>query len=171
MSFRKKNIILLSGTVLFLILSWNLAFKETVELSRNIERIETELTNAAKAPEEIVQLESELSLMQGNTKMLYSSVLDMRESLLAEMSQLTNKYNVSLKSFPEYYIQEKENFELTTSPIVLQGSFKNLLMLMDEFEKNNTSGKVSSAHFIIKESLRTRKRSLYLTLYIQSINV
>ncbi|MBL4707493.1 MAG: hypothetical protein JKY48_03525 [Flavobacteriales bacterium] len=140
-------------------------------MSQNIENIENQLINIERAPKEIAKLESELKQLQGSTKMLYSSVLDMRESLLYEISELSSKYNVSLKSFPEYYIQDKENFELTTSPIVLQGTFKNLVMLMDEFEKMNTSGKVSSAYFNIEESPRTKKRSLSLTLYIQSINV
>lgn len=171
MSYKKKNIILWVSTLLFFILSWNLAFQETIELSQNIERIENQLSNVDRAPREIAKLESELKQMQGSTKMLYSSVLEMRESLLSEISELSSKYDVSLKSFPEYYIQDKESFELTTSPIVLQGEFKDLIQLMDEFERMNTSGKVSSAYFNIEESPRTRKRSLFLTLYIQSINV
>jgi len=171
MSFKKKNIILLIMTLLFCILSWKLAFKETYNLYQNIEIIENDLKNAESAPEKILKLETELNLMNGNTIMLYSSVLEMRESLLAEISHLTSKYNVKFNSFPEYYIQEKENFELTTSPIVLQGSFRNLLLLLAEFEKNNTSGKISSTNFRIEESPRNGKRSLYLTLYIQSINV
>lgn len=171
MSFKKKNILLVVGALLLLILSWNLAIYETVELKNNISGVEQELQGVERAPIQIAKLEAELNQIQGNSKMLYSSVLTMRENLLAELDELTKKHSVNLKSFPEYYIQQKENFELTTSPIVLEGSFKNLLKLMDEFEKKNTSGKVSSAHFKIEESRRTGKRTLFLTLYIQSINV
>ena len=139
-------------------------------MKSSIAQIEQDLLDVDKAPLQIAKLEGELNRIQGNSKMLYSSVLSMRENLLSELVQLTTKHEVNLKSFPEYYIQQKENFELTTSPIVLEGSFKNLLKLMDEFEQKNTSGKVSSAHFKVEESRRTGKRTLFLTLYIQSIN-
>jgi len=171
MTYKKKNIILLVGFILLLILSWNLAMVETFNLKNQIQMVNKELRSAENAPLQIAQLNRELNQIQGNSKLLYSSVLQMREALLSELVQLTSKHRVNLKSFPEYFIQEKEDFELTTSPIILEGSFKNLLQLMDEFEKSNTSGKVSSALFRVEESRRSGKRTLYLTLYIQSINV
>ncbi len=171
MTFRKKNIILIIGAVLLILLSWNLAIKETLGLKSKIENLQQKLTMVEQAPKQIARLENELNQIQGNSKLLYSSVLTMRESLLSEITELSIKHNVKLKSFPEYFIQEKENFELTTSPIVLEGNYKELLSLMHEFEKENTSGKISSSHFKIEESRRTGKRTLFLTLYIQSINV
>ena len=171
MTFRKKNILLLAGTLVFLILSWNLAIGETFKVRSQVVQSEASLANVEKAPQQIAELKFELDKIQGNSQTLYSGILPMREALLSEITDLAYKYNAQLRSFPEYFIQEKENFELTTSPVVLEGDFKNLLKLMNELEEKNTAGKVSSAQFKIKKSLGRKDRKLFLTLYIQSINI
>ena len=171
MTYKKRNIILLASVLILLYLSWNLAIGETVKLADQVSQIETDLKNLENAPNEIARLESELSQVKGKTDKLYSSVLDMRKSLLSEISDLANQYQLTLKSFPDYYLQQKEGIELTTSPIVLSGNFKGMVQLINEFENKNISGKISSTLFEIKESPRTKKRTLYLTLYVQSINL
>jgi hypothetical protein len=171
MTFKKKNIILLMGALLLLLLSWNLAISETVNLRTKVSQAEVSLFSVERAPQEIANLKYELGKIQGNTKMLYSGILPMREALLSEITELAYKYDSQLRGFPEFFIQEKEDFELTTSPVVLEGKFENLLKLMNDFEERNSTGKISSAHFEVKRSLRKRDRKLFLTLYIQSINI
>lgn len=170
MTYKKKNIVLLISFVVFLYLSWTLAIQETVELSTALEKTKTELKKIENAPTLIAQLEGELSRVRDQSQRLYSGVLEMREGLYSEISMLAQKHQLSLNRFPNYYSQEKEGIELTTSLLVLSGDFKKMVQLVEEFEKANTSGKISSTLFEVDESPRNKKRSLYLTLYIQSIN-
>ncbi len=170
MSYRNKNRVLLVSALVFLLLSWKLAIQETVILSDSLAKTEAELKKMENAPQLISELELELRTIKKQSQRLYSGVLEMREGLYSEISMLAEKHKLSLNRFPNYYAQEKEGIELTTSLLVLSGDFKNMVRLIDEFEKANTSGKISSTYFEVDQSPRTKKRNLYLTLYIQSIN-
>ena len=163
--------ILIGSFLIFLWLSWNLALKETFILAGEIGQIRTDLKALEDAPNKIRLLEGKLKKVEGKTKQLHSGVLEMRKALLSEVSDLANKYQLSLKNFPDYFSQQKEGIELTTSSLVLSGDFKQMVQFIDEFERMKISGKISSASFKIDESPRTKKRSLYLTLYVQSINL
>lgn len=171
MSYKKKNIILLCGSIILLFLSYQLAFKETFAILKKNENLQTQLVDIDNAPKEIKKLENELNLVEGNSKILYSGVLQFRENLLSEMTQLSAKYNINIISFPEYFLDEKAEFALTTSPIILEGEFKNLHQLIDNFERNKSSGKISAANFKLEKMHRSKKKKLLLTLYIQSINI
>ena len=171
MNYKKKNIILAISFCVFLWLSWKLAIGETVELAEELNHLDENLKSLEDAPEKIRLMEAKLEQVEGKTKKLYSGVLEMRKELLAEVTKLSLEYNLSLKKFPDYYSQEKEGIELTTSPIVLSGDFKKMVRFIHEFEQKNVSGKISSTLFKINESPRNKVRTLYLTLYIQSINL
>jgi predicted nuclease with TOPRIM domain len=169
-SFKKKNIILLITAVFSLYLSWTLAIHETVELSSSTAEMEQRLEAAKEAPNEIKRLELELDKVKGKTRKLYSGVQDLRKLLLSEVTALADLYELTLKSFPEHFMQQKEGMELSTSPVVLSGAYKDMLQMIYEFEQNEIAGKISSVVFEIEESPRTRNRKLFMTLYVQSIN-
>lgn len=171
MTYKKRNIILFGLTLLFFFLSWSLAISETFMLSNQIDTYNHELEVIKNAPIQIAKIESELAQLEGESQVLYSGVLDFREGLLRELTSLCSEYNVKLLSFPEYLMQSQQDIELATSIVLLKGDFKNLIKLLYEFETNTSIGKISSADFYVKESRTTKKRDLYLTLYIQSINI
>lgn len=171
MSYRKKNIILIIGVLVLFWLSWNLALVETIELEEKVSHMELELESIKNAPEEINRLKMEIDKVNHQSEKLHLSIMEMRKNLLLQVSTLADKYSLSLNSFPDYYVQSVENIELTTSPVVLSGEFKGMIQLIYDFEKNTKVGKISSASFEIKVSPRTKKRTLSLTLYVQSINL
>ena len=171
MTYKRKNIILLSVFVLFLYVSWEVAIKETFIVTDNLSKVEEELKKIENAPIEISRLEGQLGQFKSKSQKLYSGVLEMRKGLLSEVSALANKYDLSLKSFPDYYLQQKEGIELTTSLLVLSGEFNNMVKLISDFEQTNKAGKISSTLFEVEQSPRSKKRELYLTLYVQSINL
>jgi len=169
-SYKRRNIVLSIVVLLFCWISWNIAIQETVLLKKDLNQARTTLDQVKDAPLRIKILEKKLEQVKGSSNRFYSGILEMRQALLSEVTLLIEKYDLSLKRFPDYFLHENEGIELTTSPIVLTGAFLDMLRFIDEFEKKNFNGKISATTFEIEESPRTKKRTLYLTIYVQSIN-
>lgn len=170
MKIGRKNYILFSIIFLMMILSWKLSIYPTIELSKEIELLESELALAKNSPSQILKLEKDLLAYQNSSSSVVVSLSSLRKSLLQRITKLTGKHEVNLRSFPQSSTSYLEGIEISTSVVELEGNFINLLQLADEIENDKGLGKLASIKFKSVEDRRTKRRSLLMTLYIQSIN-
>lgn len=171
MSYKKKNYLLLFGSLLLFWISWELAFAETAGLAEKSKELENQLSKISNAPEEIALLENKLKMIHGESQKYQLGKNEMRNRLLSKIVDLSDDHKLTLKHFPDQFIQTDQEVQLATSKITIEGDFKNMIQLIHAYENADAMpGKVSSVVFRVQEEAWKNKRSLQLILYVQSIN-
>ncbi|MAC94570.1 MAG: hypothetical protein CMC96_03615 [Flavobacteriales bacterium] len=171
MSYKKKNYLLLLGSLFLFWISWELAIAETVSLVEKSKNLESQLSKVSNAPEEIAMLENRLKMIHGESQKYQLGKNEMRNRLLSKVVDLSNEHKLSLKHFPDQFVQNEQEVQLATSKIMIEGEFKNMLKLIYAYENSEEMpGKVSSAVFQVQKERWKNKRSLQLILFVQSIN-
>lgn len=169
LSYKKKNILLLAGTILFSLITYFYSIENTVDVINEYRELQTQLEIAENAP----QKHAELILKLDNIKSLLGSGgkfgVDVQQVLLEKISRYCNENNITLKEFPKPMEVQEQDFIVETNVIVMEGSFIKLLKLVYQLEQVQRAGKVAAVHFLAKEDLRTKRLLLRASLYLQNI--
>jgi hypothetical protein len=167
-SFVQKLRLLIIGAILFFILAYLVAIRGTVTLASENQKIKRQLELVKEAPQQIENLNLELSSLQSS--LTYVSEGDgLRRELLELIGELGYKHQILFKNFKEPSHFFNENFLVETHEIALQGPFKNLVKAIFELEKELKTGKVASVNFVLEIDRREKRKFLVAYVFIQSI--
>lgn len=170
LSYKQKNILLAILTVVVGYFAYTRAITATLNLKNECYLLEEKSIQAESASDEIklVQLElSNINRMLGNGK---KGLGDINRELVEFVTQQTVKKNMLLKGFPEIHTFQGPQMNLYTQQCELQGSFKDIVELINELEKEFLTVNVSSIRFTAKADLKTKKNYLYADCFLQTIH-
>lgn len=167
----KQKIYLLSGIIfIFLIISYNMAFKKTILLGRQCKEFKEKLENIQTAPQKIHSLKKEIACLDniiGNT----NDTVHIQDAILESITSYCKNNTLTLKELPKTHTITDKDYLVETCKLVVEGSFANILKLIFLFETSYNIGKVASVNFELI-NLRTRGRpSLETTIFIQNIRL
>lgn len=167
---KQKWYMVLAGIILLFVISWKLSFYETFKVWSRVSGSKQRLALAATTPERNKQLEQDLhrlDLLTGNIP----RGGDTRQILLAHLSTLCNKYNVSLVNMREPVTKTNAGYVVVLHQIRLSGGYYDLVRSLNELESCFPEGKVAGVQFYTRKHLITKKAILYLELWLQIIHV
>lgn len=171
LSYKTKNNYLLAGGLLFLLLSYWLAFNKTVDLYFTNRNLKTKLIIAQEAPEKRRMMDVKSNALKEKLSSYFTDSLKTQDRLLEVVSNFCQKNNLLLKEFPyEKYHEEKE-FVIGTTELKVEGAFVNLLKLVYLLEQKEAVGRVSSSSFDTVFDNKRKKKVLVLTLYLQTLRI
>ena len=165
----KNEYFLIAGTLLLLFLSYELAFKKTLEawqLNSNLKSRLLQSNNIAVQPEYLKRKNTNLDKLIGLYK---ADTTVLRNNLINIVSLLANKENVKLSEVPvqdpanisEHFIIERLHFE---------GDYFSLMRLSEKLQKENNIGMVRSESWKVSElntsSNKVKKLGLEMLLEI-----
>ncbi len=169
LTYRRKNLLIFIGFLLFMVLGYFLSFSKTIQLYNENEVLENNLAEASVAPSIILKSKEELRVLDQYLRAYAFDSLINQELLLAEVSDFCMKNNLIIYSFPHHTSQEKKNFVIHTNVIEAKGSYKNLLNLVYYLEQEIKIGRISSVKFERFLEKKTKKAYLTVKIYVQSI--
>jgi len=164
---KNKSIILVIGFFIFLIITYNIALKQTVNVWDQYISLQKDLMQANYAPSERIILKKEIIQIDsviGNTQRLATS----QELILNELVNYCKTNQLKVREFPKTHSINDGDFEIETNTVTVEGNFIELLKLLYAFEHKRFAGKLASAKFQLNEDISSHRKYLTLTFYIQN---
>jgi hypothetical protein len=149
------------------ILVYWIAVSGTVELKKSCTNLRKQLVSAGDAPTQLASLQArlnELNKMKGNIEKEEGT-----DPLLNFVS-INPVPATRLINYQPLHFYTRQPYLIETRIAVFEGNYNSLLKLLFTLEKSYSAGKVVSVKFETETNLKTEKKRLLMTLYIQSIS-
>jgi len=169
MSYKNKYKFLIAGILILFIISYQLAIKKTILLYSDCTELQLKLKTIDEAPESILKTKNKIKQVDGMISSGDSSGTNFREMLLEKAGDFCQENNISIKEFPASIEESKNDYNIETNVIVLEGSFQNLLKFTYNVEQKYKIGKVASVNFASKYDITAKKNKLTEKIYVQNI--
>lgn len=166
-----KFILLGAGIILFLLISYNLAFKKTFSLKNEYKTIESRLEQSKNAPQQIALIKSKLEEIDKKVGGKSIDQINLEELIIEHISTYSNSNNIVLKEYPGIHYFSQQDYTTETCKLTVEGDFIKLLKLAYGIEQNFSYGKVSSLNFYTEKNYRTKEIELLLEIYVQNIKM
>ena len=169
LSYKNKNRLLIVVTLVFLLMSYFLAFETTLDLRSQCTDMKKELLIAKTAPERIVNLEMQLRSIEGVIGGQTEDGIDLQQQLLEFVTTYCDIHRITLQEFPQAISHKEEDYAVETNIFVVRGNFVKLLKMTYALEQEMRIGKVVSVEYKSKKNPRTKRLDLNVTVYLQNV--
>lgn len=165
-SYKRKTIYVVVFFLLLLLGAYKKNFKEVIALSTQLnlldqnERVEDISTKTYYVQQEIDVIES----LIGNVDISPEKV---QQGVLQFITQ--SDYNINIKVFENTHKASDEKFTIYTHHIVLEGDYKNLILMLASLEKKFELSKIASVAFKVQDDYsRGKRKQLLLNILFQN---
>jgi len=160
--------LLLAGTLVLFWLSFSFAFSRSLELKRQLQIIEEQLMIVQDAPQKLSLLNERLARYEQIINNMAGH--DASPLLIGKIGSFCRDHQVILMEIPVKVQYQKEEFTVSTYQVIVQGSFKKLIQLLNELEQNYDVGKLRAVSFRSEFNLKKGKKELIGNYYLQTIS-
>lgn len=170
MTDKKKNIGLITGFVIALLLVYNFAIKNTLTYKKQYK-------NLVKEKDLLNNAESKIRFLQRKNKHI-DSILTSRnisiqnsfqQTILQNITKFSNNEDIQIVNFNAPHLFSKNNTITETLTFEARGDYHTLLKLINYIEQEQL-GKLLSTHFKKKKNYRTNRQYLTVVIYLQKIS-
>ena len=169
LTYKQKATYLIIATFIFIILVYSLGIKKTIDLHRQCNDLHEQLVSAGDAPQQINILQKKLKEVEYLVGSSSDNEKGNSEDILEKCGQYCTKNNLVIRDFPSSCEFQKQNYQIVTNTVEIEGRYIRLLKLLYELEHDNNVGKISSVSFFLKKDNRTNRLSLLEKIYIQNV--
>jgi len=162
-SNKNKLLILGIGSVLFLLLAYQLAIGKTVALYQKSKELEKNLAGSESIAQEII------TLQQKRNKSAKKQEQFDEEWIFEVVTELCSKLDITIADLQQGEHFEYEQTEVITHQILLKGAYKNILQVMFAIEQEFKIGAIISTNFYKQKNRATKQEELYCHLYLRNI--
>lgn len=169
-TYKQYLYLLIAVFVLGLLVSYKIAVKPTIDAKKKLQQLQDDIRNVDEAPrkramllQQIEQYDRLIGEQATNQKFEQQQVLDY-------ISNYCQKSKSTVREFPEIHSFTKENYVLNTIVFTIEGNFRHLLELLFLIETDLKIGSIQSIDFYTEDEFRTKKKRLFLKVYLQTIN-
>ncbi len=166
---KKKLLYTALITVLVLILSYQFSFKKTFVLYDEYKLMLSEKSRSRNLPQKILKLQNELDNIAGTIESSGDAELNKRNRIISRVSNYCDSHSLIISELTPSIVREENTFTIETNIVKTEGSFVNLLKLLNNIEQEKSLGKVISVRFATYLNRKTRKKNLFSEMYIQNI--
>ena len=170
LTYKQQLLYTLIGGFIFSIVIYNLALSDTISLAVKNSDFKDQISKSQDAPEQIQFAKQKIKrieqLVGSNND--YSEV-DIHQVLLESVTNYVQKNGLILKDFPQPFVGVENGYTTKTVQLTVEGGFIPLLKLIYFLENDYSVGKVVAVDFKTAKELRTRKRKLNTTIYLQNV--
>lgn len=168
MNNKTKNILLLSGFLLTLVVCYRLAISNTLELKNQYNSLKQEKALFKNTPKQLSLLKQKL--------MYYDSILSkyqlngssIQNNLLKTINAFAESDNLKVIGFLEPHIIDQNGLIIKTYQFSIEGDFNAILKLAHKLEQQTKFGEIINLHFEKKKNFRTGKYYLQVKILLKS---
>jgi len=171
LTYRIRLVYLGVGFIIFLFLVFKLAINRTIDLKKQCNQHEMQLSKLQNAPQQMAVIKSKLHEIDNRVGEKNIDQINFEELIIEKISKYCKSNNLILKEYPGIHTFTQQDYKTETCKITIEGSFKKLLKLAYGIEKDFSYGKVSSLNFYTEKNYKTKKLELLLEIYVQNIKM
>ncbi len=169
MTDKQKNIGLVIGFLVLLIISYVFSIQKTIDLKTRLIALNKEKELLSNASERIFNLQQENKYLDSILQQKELSIENSFQQLLLNKLHTFKKENsIEVISFKEPHQVEKNTTNLSTYSFEIKGSFSVLLKLVNFLERQQL-GKLTSVNLEKKRNYRKNKEELTGRFYLQKL--
>lgn len=169
MTDKQKNIALVVGFVLLLIISYMFSIQKTMDLKSRLKVLNKEKELLSNASERIFNLQQENRYLDSILQQKELSIENSFQQLLLNKINTFKKENsIEVISFNEPHQIKKNNTNLSTYYFEIKGNF-NVLLKLTNFLERQQLGKLTSVNFEKKRNYRKNIEELTGQFYLQKL--
>ena len=170
MTDKQKNIALVVGFLVLLIISYVFSIQKTLDLKSRLSLLEKEQELLSNANERIFSLQQQNKYLDS---ILINKNLSIENSfqqtILNTLSEFAKTVPIDIISFEEPHSFVQDNTYLHTYSFEVKGEFSSLLKLVNTFERQRL-GTIKSLDFEKKKNYRLNRQELTVRLYMQKLS-
>ena len=167
MDSKSKNILLIIGFFLGLLICYHLAICKTVSLKKEYASLQRQKLLFENTPKQLSILKQKQKYYDST---LIANELDgssIQNNLLKTINSFSNQDNLKVLSFLEPHAYTQNNLTIKTYEFIVQGSYNTIIALVHKLEQETRFGEVINLHFEKETNFRTNKRFLKAAILIQ----
>jgi hypothetical protein len=169
MTDKQKNIGLVIGFLLLLIISYVFSIQRTIDLKSKLTTLKKEKELLSNASERIFNLQHENKYLDSILQQKELSIENsFQQLLLNKLNAFKKETSMEVISFNEPHKIVKNNTNLSTYTFEIKGSFSTLLKLTNFLERQQL-GKLTSVNFEKKRNYRKNREELTGLFYLQKL--
>lgn len=169
MTQKTKNIVLILGFFLSLVIAYQLAFSETIALRSEVHSLRERsisFENLATLSATLHQREKFADSVLKNNNVKNISI---QNNLLQFLNQESTSKGFAISSFDEPHSILENNVNTTSYQFTIRGNFNDLLDVIYKLEQDFNFGKIAHLNFEKKRDYRKRKDYLECSVVIESL--
>ena len=149
LTFKQKNKFLLVAVMVLAYLMYAFAISNTLDAREACALQQSQIDSVKHAPAKLKALKSELALFASLTGDQSDTADDMHEHLLNFVSVYCNAHGIQLREFVQPVRFSQKEWLVETHPFTVDGSFTQIVQLIDALERFD-SGRVVSVNIFSK---------------------
>ncbi len=172
MKQKSKNIALVVGFILVLLIAYQYAFAKTFTLQKEVDQLTLEKEKYMAALVQLAALtkkEQQLDIILAKNNVEGNSL---QHNLLKTLNGLSSTSNIKIIAFEEPHIYRDKTTKkgMTTYDFILQGEYNALISVIYELEQQYSFGNIVQVNFEKKKDFRTRATYLQCRVLLQRLN-
>lgn len=168
MKLNRKNKLLIAGFLITLYICYAFAFSNTLEYYSLYSSQQEIVANNLHDPQILPLLSAkERKIDQALSQHISTSGTSFQNELLSELTILSRKYNLKIIDFKEPHIFVENNIRVSSYTFSFEGSFNDMLLVLNKIENNSALGFVKHITFTKKKNYKTNSDYLTSEIIIQ----
>ena len=163
-SYRNRNLLLLSATAVMLLVVWRVSISRTWSAQALYQQNLELLARAQQENVQIEELEQKLERQQNSDLQLYD-----REELLAQITDFCRAHDIRVVSFTEASSISLSNHQIITNLLSLKGGYHDLVALAYMIEQEKRLATISSIQFYLEKNRKTKLDELHARFIIRNL--
>lgn len=169
MNSKSKNILLVTGFIIALILCYSLAFSKTYRLKRTYDELIKEESFYKDAPKTLSVLKQK--------ERYYDSLLtkyrlndgSIQNTLLKTINAFATENNLKVISFLEPHYFTDQDLMIKSYQFILEGDYNAIINFVHQLEQKTKFGEIINLHFEKKKNFRTGRDYLQAEIILRSV--
>lgn len=170
MNSKRKNIVLVVGSVLLLVLCYKLAIQKTLENRTEYNKLKEQEALFNDLPKQFGLLNEKNKYYDSLLNRFQITETSIQNNLLKTINKRTKELNVKVIDFNEPHVFVENETRKNSYMFVLEGSFENMLKLIQQLEQKTKYGEIMNVHMEKSKRPRSRKEILQATVMIVNYN-
>lgn len=168
MTNKTKNIVLLSGFLLTLIVCYHLAISNTLELKKQYNSLKQEETLFKNTPKQLSLLKQKLRYYDSILSKYQLGGSSIQNNLLKTINEFAESDNLKVIEFVEPHVINQNDLTIKTYQFTVEGDFNAILKLIHKLEQQTKFGEIINLNFEKKKNFRTGKYYLQAKVLLKS---
>ena len=168
MTNKNKNIVLIAGFLLLLILSYKLAISRTFAVKAEYKTLKKEEALMQDIPRQLATLNRKQHYYEGMLSKYQLSGSSIQNNLLKTINSYSKDHHLKVVQFLEPHVIKGNDLTVKTYQFTLEGDYNNMLGLIHKLEQDTRFGEIINLHFEKKINYRTGRPYLQAHVLLKS---
>lgn len=168
MSNKAKNILIIIGFIMVLIIAYKLSISKTLEQKQLFNTLQKEVTLYENIPNQLLVLRQKQKHYDSLLNSYQFNGLSIQNNLLKTINSLAEQHRLQVISFVEPHKTQKNDLTISNYRFTLKGGYNAILQLVHALEQKTKFGEIINLEFEKKKNFKTNKFYLEAHVVLQS---